>query len=243
MPDSTPDRLAVTVFAPVGRDPQLTCARLTDAGTGSTAAPSLAAICAQGLDTLGAVILTEEALDRPDMAALVDAVAAQPGWSDISVLLFAGGDPTRSAGYRYSGIEGLTNVTAVERPIRTAAFISLVRAILRARARQFQMRDILVSLHAAREQAERPSRLKDEFLATLSHELRTPLNAILGWTAMLRQNTVEPERIPRVLDIIERNALAQAQLVSDVLDVSRMVAGKIRLEPRPMSIAASIRDA
>src|SRR3954471_546032 len=237
------DALTVAVYAPVGRDGELTSALLDQAGVTSRTFPTITAMCADGLDAFGALVFTEEALDSPDMRVLTDALAAQPGWSDVAVLLFAGGELTRSAAYRYGGVEGLTNVTVVERPVRTAAFVSLVRAALRARTRQYEMRDILVSLHAAREQAERASRLKDEFLATLSHELRTPLNAILGWTAMLRQNSIEPERVPRILEIVERNAMAQAQLVSDVLDVSRMVAGKIRLDLRPMSLAACIKDA
>src|SRR4051812_31885010 len=241
MPESSPDTLTVAVFAPVGRDGALTCSLLGREGIACRQVSSLEAICAEGLEACGGVLLTEEALDHPDIDKLTAAIAVQPGWSDIAVLLFAGGELARSSGYRRLG--GLTNVTVIERPVHAAALVSLVRAALRARSRQYEMRDLLVSLNAAREEAERASRLKDEFLATLSHELRTPLNAILGWTAMLRQKAVEPERIPRVLDIVERNALAQAQLVSDVLDVSRMVAGKIRLEPRPMSIAASIRDA
>jgi PAS domain S-box-containing protein len=73
------------------------------------------------------------------------------------------------------------------------------------------------------------SRLKDEFLATLSHELRTPLNAVLGWTRMLRRGTVPPERADAVLDTIERNAAAQMQLVEELLDLSAMAAGGLRL--------------
>ena len=76
---------------------------------------------------------------------------------------------------------------------------------------------------------QRASRLKDEFLATLSHELRTPLNAVLGWTRMLRRGTVPPERTPAVLDTIERNASAQMQLVEELLDLSAMAAGGLRL--------------
>jgi signal transduction histidine kinase/ActR/RegA family two-component response regulator len=76
---------------------------------------------------------------------------------------------------------------------------------------------------------QQASRLRDEFLATLSHELRTPLNAVLGWTRMLRRGTVPPERADSVLDTIERNAAAQMQLVEELLDLSAMVAGSLRL--------------
>ncbi len=243
MSDTPSDALAIAVFAPVGRDGELTSSLLKRVGIGCLQYSSIRAMCADGLDAFGALLLTEEALDLPDVGTLQAALSAQPGWSDIAVLLFAGSELTRTAGYRHGAVAGLTNVTVIERPVSAAALVSLVRTALRARARQYEMRDVLVTLHAAREQAERASRLKDEFLATLSHELRTPLNAILGWTAMLRQNAVEPDRVPRVLDIIERNALAQAQLVSDVLDVSRMITGKIRLNPRPMSLASTVRDA
>ena len=236
-------KMTVAVFAPVGRDGPLTHELLHRIGVDSVVYPSLGALCEAGFDTTGAILLTEEALDSEDAGSFIDALAAQPAWSDIPVLVFAGGDRAYASQRTVETLEALTNVTTIERPIRLAAVFSIVRAALRARARQYDMCDVLISLRAAREQAEQASRLKDEFLATLSHELRTPLNAILGWTAMLRQNTVEPERIPRVLEILERNATAQAQLVSDVLDVSRMITGKIRLSPRPVSVPAVIRDA
>ena len=76
---------------------------------------------------------------------------------------------------------------------------------------------------------ERANRVKDDFLATLSHELRTPLNAVLGWTRMLRQGAVARERTPAILETIERNATAQMQLVEELLDLSAMVAGGLRL--------------
>src|SRR6185437_6829119 len=79
----------------------------------------------------------------------------------------------------------------------------------------------------ARVEAETASRMKDEFLATVSHELRTPLNAILGWTVTARAKA--PPELDRALAIVERNARAQARIVEDVLDVSRIVAGKLRL--------------
>lgn len=83
----------------------------------------------------------------------------------------------------------------------------------------------------ARHKAEEASRLKDEFLATVSHELRTPLNAILGWATMLRNSQLNPENTAQAVEIIERNARAQVQLIEDLLDVSRVITGKLRLEP------------
>jgi PAS domain S-box-containing protein len=93
---------------------------------------------------------------------------------------------------------------------------------------------LLESERAARSQAERLSHVKDEFLATLSHELRTPLNAILGWSALLRQQAISIQERTRGLETIERNARAQAQIINDLLDMSRIVSGKLHLDVQPI---------
>jgi signal transduction histidine kinase len=95
----------------------------------------------------------------------------------------------------------------------------------------------------ARRDAEAASRLKDEFLMTLSHELRTPLTAIYGWVRMLSADVVPPTERGRALAAVERNALAQARLIDDLLDVSRAISGKLRLEPRPVNVAEIVRAA
>ncbi len=102
---------------------------------------------------------------------------------------------------------------------------------------------LLASEQEARAQAEIANRTKDEFLATVSHELRTPLNAILGWTRMLRTGAVEPKQLARVLETIERNARAQTQLIEDILDVSRIIAGKLRLNIQKTDLHAVTRQA
>lgn len=89
---------------------------------------------------------------------------------------------------------------------------------------------------------ERASRLKDEFLATISHELRTPLNAVLGWVHVLRGSVDDPAILIRAVDTIERNALAQARLVSDLLDISSIVAGRLRLEPVAVDLAPTVYE-
>jgi PAS domain S-box-containing protein len=95
---------------------------------------------------------------------------------------------------------------------------------------------------AARQAAERANRLKDEFLATVSHELRTPLNAVLGWTRMLRTGSVSPAATMRAIEAVDRNADALANLVNDLLDVSRIVTGQLRLNPEPTDVAQLVRD-
>ncbi|HEV2856412.1 MAG TPA: response regulator [Thermoanaerobaculia bacterium] len=95
---------------------------------------------------------------------------------------------------------------------------------------------LLVLEQAARKQAEEANRMKDEFLATLSHELRTPLNAILGWVQVLRTGKLDEAAAARSLETIERNARAQAQLIADLLDVSRIITGKLRLESKPVEL-------
>ncbi len=97
---------------------------------------------------------------------------------------------------------------------------------------------------AASVEAAEASRMKDEFLATVSHELRTPLNAILGWAQVLQSLAPEgPEKLRHGLATIERNAKLQAQLIDDLLDVSRIIAGKLRLEMRPVELVAVIEAA
>jgi PAS domain S-box-containing protein len=96
---------------------------------------------------------------------------------------------------------------------------------------------------AARAQAEEASRLKDEFLAMVSHELRTPLNSMLGWVRLLRAGRVDEATAARGLEIVERNVVSQAQLIEDLLDVSRIVTGRLRLEVRPVELDAVVEAA
>jgi signal transduction histidine kinase/integral membrane sensor domain MASE1 len=102
---------------------------------------------------------------------------------------------------------------------------------------------LLQSESRARREAEAANRAKDEFLATLSHELRTPLNAIVGWTRMLLDGSVEEGKKRRALEVIDRNAALQVRLVDDILDVSRIITGGLRLEMRPVDLGVVIAAA
>ena len=115
------------------------------------------------------------------------------------------------------------------------------RGEIEQRTAEQDREQLLSSERAARADAERATRLKDEFVATLSHELRTPLNAILGWTQVLRRGrSQDSAALARGLEVIERNTRLQAQLISDLLDVSRIVSGKLRLELELVDLTAVI---
>lgn len=101
----------------------------------------------------------------------------------------------------------------------------------------------MVREQAARREAEAANRMKDEFLAILSHELRTPLNSMLGWSRLLRQRQLDEETIVRALETIERNALTQSQLIDDILDVSQIVRGKLRLKCYALNLVTVIEAA
>ncbi len=98
------------------------------------------------------------------------------------------------------------------------------------------------SVQEQRNEAEKATRLKDEFLAMVSHELRTPMSSILGWARLLRDGKLEPDTAKRALDAIERNATAQARLIDDLLDMSRIISAKLRMEVEPVDLAAIILD-
>jgi PAS domain S-box-containing protein len=126
---------------------------------------------------------------------------------------------------------------------RTAAEEALRISEGRLKQVVMEREQLLQSERYARSEAERLSHMKDEFLATLSHELRTPLNAIQGWATLLRQREVTAEDRVRGLEAIERNVRAQAQIVSDLLDMSRIISGKIHLEVQPISLHEIIHNA
>lgn len=123
---------------------------------------------------------------------------------------------------------------------RVRVHVEMARAREEAARRERQLRE---EADAARAEAVEANRAKDEFLATVSHELRTPLNAMLGWTTLLRSGSLDEDVARRALDTIDRNARSQAQLIEDILDVTRIVSGKVRLDVRHLELVPVIEEA
>jgi signal transduction histidine kinase/ActR/RegA family two-component response regulator len=121
--------------------------------------------------------------------------------------------------------------------------VSLEAEVKERQQAEERLRLALVGEQMARAEAETANRMKDEFLATVSHELRTPLNAIIGWSHLLQTGSLDEATISRAIETIDRNAKSQAQLIEDILDVSRMISGKLRLNSEPVDIASVINAA
>ena len=118
----------------------------------------------------------------------------------------------------------------------------VARDITERKKTEEAMKKAMEEAKVAHSQAERANRMKDEFLATLSHELRTPLNAVLGWANILRLGKLQGEELKQGLDTIERNARIQAQIIEDLLDMSRIISGKIRLDVQRIDLPAVLNE-
>ncbi len=126
---------------------------------------------------------------------------------------------------------------------KLVSVLSLVLDVTAREKAEEERAALFVRERDARQHAEEADRLKDEFLATLSHELRTPLTSILGWASMIRSGEVEGANAARALETIERNARSQARLIDDLLDVSRIITGNLRLDLNPLNLTPIVEAA
>jgi signal transduction histidine kinase/ActR/RegA family two-component response regulator len=215
---------------PTGRDAELVCEMLGRVGIECDVV-DVERLPDEISHGAGAILIAEEALNNNLLERLEAAVANQPVWSDLPMVVFSSSNS--NAGNLLQRLRGAFNATIVERPIRITMLVSAVRGALRARQRQYQARDLLAQLRQADQQ-------KDLFLATLSHELRTPLNSIIGWIHILRQRNIDDPDIRHALDVIDRNARAQSEMIADILLVSRVITGKVELAMEAVDVATIV---
>ncbi len=126
---------------------------------------------------------------------------------------------------------------------RSRRFYGVTADITARKLAEQEREELLAREQKARADAELANRMKDEFLATVSHELRTPLSSILGWAQLLRADKLDEAAAARAIEVIERSAQSQARLIEDILDVSRIITGKLKLNAQPVDIAATLRSA
>ena len=225
----------VLVLAPTPRDAARTLDVLASAAVAAVACPDLDALCRGMTAGAAAAVLTEEAVLADRAGALAAAVRGQPPWSDLPLVVLTGGGTDSAAAA--VALETLGNVTLLDRPVRVATLVSAVRAALRSRRKQYEVRDHLAERARAAAALEAAARQKDEFLATLAHELRNPLAPIRNALEIIRMVGGSPP-VERNRALIERQVDQLVRLVEDLLDVSRVVRGKITLRRERVDLAA-----
>jgi signal transduction histidine kinase/CheY-like chemotaxis protein len=241
----------VLVLTPTSRDAALTEEILGRAGAVCVACANLEAMCAELEGGASAMLLPEEAVVLERDGCLSRWLAAQPPWSDLPVLVLArpGADSSAVA----QAMDLLGNVTVLERPTRVAALVSAVRTALRARQRQYQIRDHLIERERAEVALRDSDRRKDEFLAILAHELRNPLAPIRNSLHILRLGGGGDPMAPTapgaraapadVTAMIERQVNYMVRLVDDLMEVSRISRGKVELRKEPVELSAIVHGA
>jgi len=239
----TPEQFSarVLLLTPTARDAEVTGELLRRARLESVVCASTRELIQEFQLGAEAALVTEETLTAQGIEDFLHTLQSQPTWSDFPVVMLMRGGVESPIATRV--LRSLRNVTLLERPAPMRSVLSAVEAAVRGRIRQYQIRDLLESERAARASAEDANRIKDEFVANVSHELRTPLNAILGWAQILRDSRNDPAEMVEGLEIIERNARVQAQLIEDLLDMSRIVSGKIRLNREPIDPVQAVQAA
>ena len=237
----------ILILAPAGRDGELAARFISDASLAANVCSSMEELCDEMVNGAGLVFLTREALTQDALECAAQAIATQPAWSDIPIIVLTSGgggeSPIDSAALMAFG--NAANVTLIERPVRVMTLLTSIAAALRARRRQYQVRDLLESEHEALEAAEKANRLKDEFLATVSHELRNPLNVVLGYSEILLRTPQigNSPSLRQMTEALKRNAQSQSQLINDLLDLSRLQMGKISLNRETVWLSALIENA
>lgn len=238
---SSTDGGAVAVLAPTGQDAALVVRVLGGAGITATAVPTVDRLCHLIRPDFkwDALVVAVEALD--DECPLWRALQSQPAWSDIPLIVIVHArQPTASTMMDRLRMAG--SVTIVERPFRKATLLSAVGSALRARRRQYEVRDLF-------EQQRQATRERDEFLSMASHELKTPLAALRiqveahQWALRTDPETAcSADSVARLLATAERQVNRLVHVVDDMLDVARVSVGKLTIRPAEMDLAVLVED-
>jgi signal transduction histidine kinase len=240
----SPERLVqerILVLAPTADDGTLIAEILLRRGLNVEImddAPALAAEIQRGA---AVVLVASEALDEGGAGlVLQEALQRQEPWSEMPVLLF-GGDVEDAASRATELLGTRAQIVLLERPLGIATFVTATEAALRSRRRQYEVQRLLDALaeSAARiaEATEAATRAKDEFLATLGHELRSPMTAIRGWIQLLQEDALDREEAAAALSMIDSSTKVQARIIEDLMDVSRIMAGKVMIDPSRIALA------
>lgn len=236
----------ILVRAPSGDDAPLIAEVLGREGREVVALEDLSALAREWERGAGALLIATETFNEPECCTtLRELLDAQEPWSEIPVLLLGAGGADEVP--RLEELLGnRAQLLILERPLGITTFVSAVESALRSRRRQYEVKrllDELASSAAAVARAHQEAdRAKDEFLATLAHELRSPMTAIRGWIQLLKLGDLTTTEVTDALSMIESSTKVQAHIIEDLMDVSRIMAGKVMIEPAVIPLAPVVTN-
>ncbi|MCC2677941.1 MAG: hypothetical protein K0R29_517 [Pseudobdellovibrio sp.] len=216
---------AVIVLSPTANDGRLACDVLTSENIEAFPAKDIDQLCEKIKEGCAALIIAEEALSIGNIEKLQATLALQDAWSDLPIIVFTGD----RLSYATEIFSQTGNIYLLERPFSRFTLVRSVQVALRARKKQYQVRDLLGELQTSRDDADKANAAKSQFLANMSHEIRTPIGAIIGFVDLMR---TEPSAKAKeeFMSVIERNSQQLLRLIDDILDLSKIEAGKLIIE-------------
>lgn len=236
----------ILVLAPTGDDAALIARILGERDLEVAIVDSLQTIADELEAGAGVALIATEAFDTPETVAVLRATLdRQEPWSEIPVLLF-GGHVENAASTAVELLGSRAQIVLLERPLGISAFVTATDAALRSRRRQYEVKRLIDELASSAVEVarvhEEATRAKDDFLATLGHELRSPMTAIRGWIEMLKSGKLAPEDAATALAMIESSTKVQARIIEDLMDVSKIIAGKAMIAPSLVSLGSIVKN-
>lgn len=216
----------IVVLAPSGRDAELAVQVLNESALDAEACRDGLDLCRRIQKGCGAVIIAEEALTTQSVNQLQSELRKQDSWSDLPIILLTSADVVRANEiFSQSG-----NISLLERPFSRLTLVRACEVALRARRKQYLTRSLLEDLKTAKDAADRANFAKTQFLANMSHEIRTPIGAIMGFIDLILEKDAPEETSLHYMSIVKRNSEQLLRLIDDILDLSKVEAGKLTIE-------------
>src|SRR5690242_9573504 len=231
----------VLVHAPFGRDAALICQILARSGIGGDICPTVDALLSAIGEGTGAALISDQLLTRADVSALTSVLSEQPPWSDIPLIVTTSGGEATDASQRHLEIlEPLGNVSLQERPLRAVTLVSAVQTALRARRRQYQLRENFAERERLVRELERSNEELAEFAHVVSHDLQAPIRMVSCFSALLarRHKGELGVATDQLIDTIQAGAAAMEALVRTLLNYATV--GQASLTPDNVSLRSIV---
>jgi signal transduction histidine kinase/CheY-like chemotaxis protein len=233
-----PAEVRVLILPPTKADGLITLRVLGEAGITGVICDTAEHMAREMLRGAGALVITDDSMRHDPLPELRHLLDRQPSWSEIPILVLARPDFPR-----LDELRTVRGVVLLERPVHIRSMVSAVQAALRARSRQYELRDQLEQTNAANRELHGQARAKDDFLATLSHELRNPLSALTTAARMLERTDLDAKADHMARQIVKRQTSLMSRLLDDLLDVSRITRGKLEIRKSPTVLSTIIESA